>query len=264
MDPNSKKQFILKTLASLEKLHQLHKQVRDIDVSISELYPVTLVENNTFFVFDLNKSGEEYEYKLESPTPMPIPGGVLASFSLDFYNEKSSAIISDEAFNTLKGYIFIFHEFIHCFQWENGERDLRKTLEIERKYRNENNYMWEITHPFPYENSIFINNTRELETYIDAEDYNRVFHYHKQMKEGLDRIDYEYMIWQEWKEGFARSIENIIRHRIGVKTNTIKLQPQFNRVSFYEIGSKYINLLINNNPHLKNDIRELYYKMLNT
>lgn len=261
MDKNLKCQFILKTLSSLEKIQQLHKQIKGIDISVSHLHPVTLVEDNTLFVFDINESGEKYEYKLESPAP--IPKGGLAAFPLDFYHGKSSAIISDAAFNSFEGYVFIFHEFVHCFQWENGEREIRTTLQIERKYRDENNYAWEITHPFPYENSVFINNTIELETYLEKEYYNNVFHYHNQMKKCLDKIDFEYMIWQEWKEGFARYIENLIRNRVGIKINTSKLLPQFNRVSFYEMGSKYIYLLIKNNPYLKNDIRELYYKMLN-
>ncbi len=263
MDKKLKEKFIFNTLLSLEKLQQLHKQVKDIDISVSNLYPVTLVEDNTFFVFDLNESGEKYEYKLESPTSMPIPKGVLAAFPLDFYHGKSSAIISDEAFNSLEGYIFIFHEFVHCFQWENGERDIRANLEIERKYKEGNNYMWEINHPFPYEDLVFVNKSIELEDYLEQENLDGVISYYRQMRDRLNKLDYEYMIWQEWKEGFARYIENLMRNRVGLKPNTSKLQPKFNRISFYEIGSKYIYLLIKNNPHLRNDIRGLYCKMFN-
>lgn len=261
MDKRLKEGFILKTLLSLEKLQQLHKQIKDIDLSVSKLYPVTLVEDNTFFVFDLNESCEKYEYKLESPTSMPIPKSILAAFTLDFYHEKPSAIISDEAFNSPEGLIFIFHEFVHCFQLENGERDIRDTLEIERKYKEEDNYMWEINHPFPYEDCDFVNKSIELEDYFKEESFNGVLSYHRQMKNELSKMDYEYMLWQEWKEGFARYIENLIRNRVGIEANITKLEPKFNRVSFYEIGSKYIYLLIKNNPHLRNDLRGLYCKM---
>lgn len=263
MDEELKEKFISKTLLSLEKLQELHKQIKDIDVSVSKLYPVTLVEDNTFFVFDLNESGEKYEYKLESPTPMPIPKGVLAAFPLDFYYGKSSAIISDEAFNSLEGYIFIFHEFVHCFQWENGERDIRATLEIERKYKEENNYMWEINHPFPYEDLYFVSKSIELDEYLDQENFYGVTGYYRQMRDRLNKLDYEYMIWQEWKEGFARYVENLIRNRVGLNPNTTKLKLKLDRISFYEIGSKYIYLLIKNNPDLNNDISGLYYKMFN-
>lgn len=263
MNEGLKEKFISKTLLSLEKLLELHKQIKDIDISVSKLYPVTLVEDNTFFVFDLNESGEKYEYKLESPTPMQMPKGILAAFPLDFYYDKPSAIISDQAFNDLQGYIFIFHEFVHCFQWENGERDIRASLEIERKYKKKNNYMWELNHPFPYEDSYFTSRTIELYKYLKRENLGGAIDYYKQMKERLNKLDYEYMIWQEWKEGFARYIENLIRIRFSLEPNTAKSLVKFDRISFYEIGSRYIYLLIKKNPELKNNIRGLYYKMFN-
>lgn len=263
MGKTEKEKFIYNTLLNLEKLQQLHKEIKDIDISVSELHPVTLVEYNTFFIFDLNESGDKYEYKLESPAPMPMPKDVLASFTLDCYNEKSSAIISSSAFNSIEGYIFIFHEFVHCFQWENGEGKIRSTLEIERKNKEANNYMWELNHPFPYNDSVFISKTMELDSLFDNEDVSGILNYYRNMKDYLDKLDYEYMIWQQWKEGFARYIENIMRNRVGIKPNLSKLQPQFSRVSFYDMGSRYIDLLIKDKPALKTDIKGLYNKMFN-
>ncbi len=134
---------------------------------------------------------------------------------------------------------------------------------IERKNRDKKNYMWEINHPFPYEDSFVINKTIELESFLEKESITGVVYFHSQMRDYLNKIDYEYMIWQEWKEGYARYIENLIRKKIGIKTNSNKIQPKLNRISFYEIGSKYIHLLIKENPNLKNDLNGLYYKMLN-
>lgn len=39
------------------------------------------------------------------------------------------------------------------------------------------------------------------------------------IKKELDLGAYEYMVWQEWKEGFARVIENRIRDRLGLPQN---------------------------------------------
>ena len=264
MIKEEKSQFIAKQLTSLAKIHELHKQLKDIDVSLLKLYPVTIVEDDTFFVFDLDVTGEKYEFKLEYPTPIQIPKRVLAAFSLDFYNMKSSAIVSEEVFDTIQGYVFIFHEFVHCFQSENYEEEIRVSLEIERKSKEENNYMWEITHPFPYENPIFIEKVTEVENYFNTKDYKGVLNYHKQMRGCLSNIDFEYMIWQEWKEGYARYIENIIRARLGIAINTNKLQAPFDRVCFYEIGSKYIDLLVNGNANLKSNIKDLYYRMVDS
>lgn len=263
MNQEVKKQFIARQITSLCKIHELHKQLRDIDRSISQLYPVTIVEDDTFFVFDLDASGEKYELKLECPTQMQIPKGIKAAFPLDFYNMKPSAIVSEEIFESLEGYVFIFHEFVHCYQWEYCENELRETLEIERESREGNNFMWEITHPFPYGNSVFIEKTMELESYFSVRDYSRVLNYHKEIRGYLNEIDFEYMIWQEWKEGFARYIENLIRDRLGINRNTKELQIPFNRVCFYEIGSKYIDVLLDINIDLRGNIKDLYFRMFN-
>ena len=76
MGKTEKEKFIYNTLLNLEKLQELHKEIKDIDISVSELHPVTLVEDNTLFIFDLNESGDKYEYKLESPALMPMPKDV--------------------------------------------------------------------------------------------------------------------------------------------------------------------------------------------
>ena len=91
MNQEVKKQFIARQITSLCKIHELHNQLKDIDRSISQLYPVTIVKNDTFFVFDLDATGEKYELKLECPTPMQIPKGVLAAFPLEFYSRKRFA-----------------------------------------------------------------------------------------------------------------------------------------------------------------------------
>ena len=70
--------------------------------------------------------------------------------------------------------------------------------------------MWEINHPFPYEDSFVINKTIELESFLEKESITGVVYFHSQMRDYLNKIDYEYMIWQEWKEGYARYIENLI------------------------------------------------------
>lgn len=264
MEKGEKSQFIESQLTSLRKIPELHKQLKSIDKSLLKLFPVTIVENDTFFVFDLDSKGKNYEFKQEYPTPMKMPSSILAAFALDFYNMKPSAIVTKGAFNNLEGYIFIFHEFVHCYQWEKCEYDIRKVLEIEKISKAEGNFMWEITHPFPYENPNFINKTMELDNFDNSKDLSNFIKYHRQMRKHLSSIDFEYMIWQEWKEGYARYIENKIRKEIGLNLNINKLQPPFSRVCFYEIGSRYIDLIINFNNEFLINIDELYYKMINS
>ncbi len=263
MKKGEKSQFIKNQLTSLRKIPELHKQLKSIDKSLEKLYPVTIVENDTFFVFDLDSKGENYEFKQEYPTPMKMPSSILAAFALDFYNMKPSAIVTKGAFNNLEGYVFIFHEFVHCYQWEKCEYDIRKVLEIEKIYKSDGNFMWEITHPFPYEDHNFINKTMELDNFDKSKDLNNFIKYHMYMRKHLSSIDFEYMIWQEWKEGYARYIENKIRKEIGLNLNINNLQAPFSRVCFYEIGSSYVDLIINFREEFLINLHELFYKMIN-
>lgn len=261
MNQQEKEQFIAKQLISLRKINELHEQLKDIDISLEKKYPVIIVEENTYFIFDLDSSGENYEFKFDNPTHREFPKGLLSAFPVECYGEQTCAVITKEAFNSLDGYISIFHEFIHCYQNRNCSEELSKTLEIKAKAIKENNYMWELNHPFPYENSTFIKKTKALYNYFNAKDYNDALNYYKEMKIYLRKIDFEYMIWQQWVEGFARYIENLMRDRVGINRNINKLEPPYDRVIFYELGSRYIDLLLTEHINLKGNIRDLYYKM---
>ena len=82
--------------------------------------------------------------------------GVRAAFPLDLYDNRTVCVVTGEVFDDLKGYVIIFHEFIHCQQAENIEPELKQTLNIARKAVENGDSMWEINHPFPYENPDFV------------------------------------------------------------------------------------------------------------
>jgi hypothetical protein len=191
---------------------------------------------------------------------MTIPDdmSLLAAFPLFSYDMKPSAIISKNILGNPENYIFIFHEFVHCFQWDNGEQDIRKELTVEKQEMAKSNYSWELDFPFPYNSEFFILKTIELtESFSDES----IVQYHESMRKYLEEVEFEYMIWQECKEGFARYVENLARNKLGLKMNTTILTAPLDRVCFYEIGSKYIELLINNNAELNNNIVDLFNKM---
>lgn len=81
------------------------------------------------------------------------------------------------------------------------------------------------------------------------------------MKEYLKGVDYEYMIWQQYKEGFARYVENLVRKDFLVKANSSEVTLPLSRESFYTLGSDYINLLLSNNDNLQNNLKELFICM---
>ncbi|GAA0121719.1 MAG: hypothetical protein KID00_01655 [Clostridium argentinense] len=63
MTDQEKIEFLDRTLRSLDRLCELHKKVRTLDYSLSKLYPIAIVENNIFYIFDLDTSNEKYEFK---------------------------------------------------------------------------------------------------------------------------------------------------------------------------------------------------------
>ncbi|WP_346935595.1 hypothetical protein [Clostridium sp.] len=222
---------------------------------------MAVVEEEYFFIFDLSEDNKCYEFKGEYKAPMTVPEKVLASFPLDFYDMKPAAVVSKDAFNTLEGYIFIFHEFVHCYQWEQGDNEIRETLEIAKIAKEKNDFMWELNHPFPYEDKVFINEASKLEVVDERLQCRDIMEYHKKMKKHLNHIDFEYMIWEEFIEGFARYIENLVRERFQVNLNSNRLETPFSRVIFYELGIRSISAILKENPEIKGNIKCIYDKI---
>ncbi|MDR1231242.1 MAG: hypothetical protein LBK61_07560 [Spirochaetaceae bacterium] len=256
-DNGEKTAFIERQLVSLEQIVKLHKEIKDIDRSLEKLGPVAVIENGVYFLFDLDESGEKYEFKMEYPYDGGDAKGIRAAYDLSFYGNRLAAVISEEAFETADGQAQIFHEFVHCFQFSEGSWDLKMTLAAAREAWEKRDYMWDLNHPFPYTDENFINKTGELDNGYDIEKY------HSEIKAELSEKDFEYMMWQEWNEGYARYIENLVRERFGLPKIRNSLTPPLERVVFYEIGSRYIETLIRNDPGLKGDIKTLFQKMVN-
>jgi len=116
--------FIERQISYMDEIIKMHDTIKDIHVSLEKLYPITVINNGYFFIFDINEFGNKYEFKLKVETPMPISGEILAAFPLDSYDTKPSAAISNRILENKDNYVFIFHEFVHCFQMENGEFEL--------------------------------------------------------------------------------------------------------------------------------------------
>jgi len=255
MDNEKRTEFIERQLISIKQICKTYEKINKLDKSLEQLYPIAIVEGNDFFVFDLNLSGKQYEYKMNFPSQMNLPNEVLAAFPLEGYEGKMAAVVTHKAFDDIEGIVFIFHEFVHCFQYYHYEKKIKETLTIATEAEEKHDYMWELNYPFPYNNKEFIRKTMELNNGYDI----RI--YQIEMKTILNDKEFEYMIWQEWKEGYARYIENMIRENFGIKKNSKELKPPFDRVCFYEIGSKYIENLIKRNMELKNNLEKIFFEI---
>ena len=257
------KEVELKYNSSLQKIFEVLDKIKDIHPFLRKVFPIAIVENDSFFVFDTYSSERKYVFVKKAPTSMPVPKGVRSAFTLECYKNKVACVISGEIFDSLEGYVIIFHEFMHCCQWEICEPKLKQNLGVAQKAMRKKDYMWEINYPFPYDNSKFTRIYSLFTKSLEENNCDDIFKYRNQLKQILSKDDFEYMVWQEWKEGFARFIENQIRGRLGLKENHYGIEPPFHRISFYESGSRFIEFLSKQKPGLLVEIEKLFYEMLN-
>ena len=245
----------------LHKLIEIQGSVKEIHPVLEDFYPVTLVEDNKFYIYDISKDHQKYEYVKSEPCPFPIPEGVRAAFPLEFYGNNMSAVVTSDVFESIQGYLTILHEFVHCAQGLSCENELKNQLNIAREYLKKNDYMWELNHPFPYDDQEFVRYYSLYMESLEACDYNNVIKLRKQFKGILRNEDLEYLLWQEWKEGFARYIENRINSKLGLPDNHYGNQAPFDRVSFYESGSRFISLLEQKDTNIIKDIKGLFHEV---
>ena len=250
--------FINEQLSYMSEIIEMYKKIKNINISLSKLYPITVIKDNYFYVFDICIASEMYKFKMSSKCYMPVPEEILSAFSLDFYENKASVVISKNVLKDKTNLPIIFHEFVHCFQLENGEIILRNDLQIEKQEKEKGNFMWELNYSFPYESPYFIEKTIYFDISLLNKDIDKIMNYFKEMKTYLSITEYEYMIWQMWKEGFADYIENLLRDKLNLNLKSRELKQPFTRVLFYKLGSKYIELIINRCKKHDNDIVELF------
>jgi hypothetical protein len=136
------------------------------------------------------------------------------------------------------------------------------TLDIARQAQEKGDVMWEIQHPFPYTAQDFIQPYTQFLAGIGTEDDVQVKTSRKALRTYLGVHDYEYMVWQEWKEGFARWMENRIKRCLGLSENKGGLAKPFSRVLFYLGGEAYIAYLAKSDPGLTEDLPGLFHRML--
>lgn len=245
----------------LVRVFEYRDLLKGVHPFVKHLYPIAVVKDDHFYVFDLNADKTAYELAAHSPTNMHVPEGVRAAFPLDFYGGKAACIVTGEVFDTPMGYITIFHEFIHCHQWETVEPGLRQNLPL-AKYAQENqDYMWEMSHPFPYGEKSVEETYRRFIHALDIGDEEAIWLNRKALESKLSAFDFQYMVWKEWKEGFALYIENQLRHQLGIETNRVGRVGGFNRLAFYAGGEAYIKYLVQHDPALKTDLEALFEKI---
>ena len=229
--------------------------------ALARLYPIAIVDGDEFLIYDRVEGSPGYQFIKKEPIPMPIPKGVRAAFPLEVYGGRIACVVTPEVFDTLEGYVTILHEFVHGYQFETCERTLKNKLGIALQAQEKGDFMWEIQHPFPYQYGTFARYYQEFLEALSRGEAGDILAVRGALYTCLGRHDFEYMVWQEWKEGFARWVENRLRIGLGLQENFGGRNPPFSRVSFYAGGAALVDYLQGQNPILVRDLEALFYRI---
>jgi len=254
--------MITQYIEPISQLIDLQHKISHLHPLLVKTFPIGIAQADQLLLYDPDPSGELYHFSKEAALPMPIPEGVRAAFPLESLNNRIACVVTGEVFDTLDGFVTIFHVFIHCQQFETCEAKLKEKLGIARKARAAQNFMWELDHPFPYQTPEFSSLYQSFLDQSNLKDLDEVIYLHKQLKVILHSEDYEFLLWEEWKEGLARWIENKIRQNLSLLENHNGQERPFSRVSFYEVGARFIERLELSEPGISFDIENLFQRML--
>ena len=248
-------------LDAVNELLPLHQKIADLNPALGKVYPVAVVVGDEFLIYDAVSNRGPYHFIKRAPVPMPIPAGIRAAFQLADYGGRIACVVTPEVFETREGYVTILHEFVHCYQYETCEQDLKMQLDIAQQAKEKGDVMWEIQHPFPYTAESFVQPYARFMEAIGNENEQDIRLYRKRLKTYLGLHDYEYMVWQEWKEGFARWVENTLQARLCLPVKRGGLQLPYSRVLFYVGGAAYIDYISGLKPEIVNDLPTLFKTM---
>lgn len=198
-------------------------------------YPVAVVTEGQLLIFERSEKTQSYKLVTTTAAPFPLPTNVAAAFPLEACGGRITCVVGTEGLGSRGWYLKVLHEFVHCYQFETCEVELKRSLTINRA----DDPTWEIAYPFPYNQPSFAQSFKE---YLGAlsERNEDAPACRQRVLAALAHPDREYMIWQEWKEGYARLVENRLRRLWNLPENHAGGVPPFSRVSFYESGSLYI------------------------
>lgn len=208
---------------------------------VAALHPIAVASGRVLTVYDgahLSdfREVERVEFSFE------IPDATQAAFPLEQYNNRCVAVLGCGVVSTQDDMVTLIHEFVHCDQWESCEPTLRAELTIEQHYRSQANSMWEINHPFPYDNCEVQNAFSGYKKALSEGDRAGAMRMKQKIHDSVSTMDFEYLLWQEWKEGYARYCENRLRKLLSMP-EARSPEHVFDRVSLYASGELLITLL---------------------
>jgi len=251
----------LNLTAALDRVFAIQEKIKNIHPAFDRVYPIAIVRGGAFYIYEPDPETRHYRLATTAPDPFNTPVGVRAAMPLDFWGNRIACVITPEAFDDPRGFVLIFHEFVHCYQWESCELRLKEKMGVYRTAMERKDYMWELQYPFPYDTDDFRQTYEAMLAVLQMSSSASLPAIRAKLKEHLSPEDWEYMTWQEWKEGLARCLENAVAARLGQHANRGGLKRPFTRVTFYAGGEAVIRALAEEQPAILKDIEALYHRI---
>ncbi len=113
-------------LDEFSKLIEMKNSIFHLHLLLKKLYPIVIVKGGDLLIFDVQTGEEEYHLVKETSNSENFEPGIRASMPLWQYNNNPVCVVSEEVFGDQKGYIVIFHEFVHCYQAETCEKKIKQ------------------------------------------------------------------------------------------------------------------------------------------
>jgi hypothetical protein len=242
------------------RIAALHAAVRDLHPVLDRCYPIGLAKDDRLMVFDADTDQNRYRLVCESVVPSPIRDGTRMTVTLPDYGNRPVCIVASASFESVADYVTIFHEFVHCSQWEDCEQGLASELAAAHP-DVEHFGIWETRHPFRFEDERFVHSYSRLLEVLAVGDLSAVLECHREVAGGLAPLDRAFLVWHEWKEGFARWVENKVRRRLGLRRNQNGRTAPFGLGTLHTGGAGLIELLVRNEPGLSVRLKDLYLRL---
>lgn len=244
----------------MRKIPALQAAVRDLHPLFERLYPIGIVEEDRLLVYDVDPGRRSYRLVRNSVIPGPVFERTRTTVPLPDYGNRPVCVVTRDAFDSVDDCIAVLHEFVHCAQWEDCESELATALTMAYK-RVGQVHVWEARYRFGYDNDRLVYAYRHMLAALEAGDLATGLSWHADAVAALTSLDREFMLWHEWKEGFARWLENRARRRLGVRRNENGRFGAFGPEAFHAGGAELIQLLVRTEPQLANQFAGLYHRI---
>ncbi len=248
-------------LLKLSEITRIWQTAKEMHPAWHKLYPVCLIDDGNYKLY--HPDGADNWTKVdEGKFGMRLPDGVKAAFPLPFGDHDMACILDVNCFHTKEDMAIVFHEFVHCYQSATCEHDIKATLRVAQENKHTNG-MWELEYAFPYDNELAGKTYIQMIEAAENKDRDEVIRLREMIRKNVTEQDWEYLCWQEFKEGTARFLQNELSKRLDAKPALSNRSLPINRVSFYEGGEMIIRLIMLDDEGIEKDFPRLWTRISN-